>query len=468
MSQIGGTIAMGSASNANFPSVVVSCIWNYVQLGGSFIDILLSSGFYTPYGGSESKSITISINGTSVTTVNFPENGTTGGPRFNGINRCDIAAGTRVNSIQVIASVIGTGSHTIFGTNYTSQATASINKTITFTDISPTADFVIVNSEKFLQLPELNAHNRPIVIKSEGSPKVWIYSRDGTTDIDNRRGVYTDSAYGCITVFSNGTKWFIAGWYRSQLPSTTSIATGDRLGVAIPRKINIFSTNRNVARRSGLNGVVLGIPTNIEMCIIAYVGDANASRDVNNALEIIPPGGGRIDGYASGNYPFIVCDSNVKSTGVVLFRNTYTAANPSGNDKWYIIGTYNTSEWTWITGPSGWHDTADVPTNRQRFILFPSLSWQYMTLPRFSPHAPQLLVYKVQAVYNQANGQDEPVIIGGQIGDDPITMGNNFLNETQRGIIRYSPSEYVCVWFVSEQRSGESFIRYYPIMSYIP
>jgi hypothetical protein len=446
--------------------VTVACRWNYVHLGGNFIDIVLSS-----YGVGASTVIISStarifVNGTENTTVTYPELGTTGSPRV-GNNRCGIAAGTRVNSIQVIASLQGTVSVSFGGSTLTSQATASINKTITFTDISPTADFVIVNSEKFIQLPDVTAHNRPIVIKSEGSPKVWIYSRDGTTNIDNRRGVYTDSAYGCITVFTNGTQWFIAGWYRSQLPSTTNTVSAAKTVTAVSGVTNIFSTNASSARITGDNAVVLPTPTTIEMCIIAYTGGTDASLGVVNALQIRHPIGWTIDGYTGANSPYILCHSNVTSTGIVLFRNTTTTANPSGNGKWYIIGSYNTSEWTWSTEP-GWNPTADVPTNRQRFILFPSISWQYMTLPMFSPHAPQLLVYKVQAVYNQANGQDEPVVSGGQIGNDPSPMGNNFLNETQRGIIRYSPSEYVCVWFVSEQRSGESFLRYYPIMSYIP
>jgi hypothetical protein len=466
MSQIGGTIVADyQYGNSAGAIVQVIAIWNYVHLqglnnGNSTADIVLS--FQTNRQGSSAfasagtRTVRIYVNGTEITTVIYIEGGG-GAPRF-AHNR--LAVSGRINSIQVVASITGNGS---FG----AQATASINKTITFTDISPTVDFVVVNSEKFLQLPDVTAHNRPIVIKSEGSPMVWIYSRDGTTDIDNRRGVYADSSYACVTVFSNGTKWFIAGWYNTPLPTTVNSVTVAKTVTAVSRRTNIFSTNSNVNRRSGHNAVDLPAPAGIEMCIIAYIGDTNASRDANNALQIRPPSGGRIDGYEA--FPYIFCDSNVKSTGIVLFRNTYIeASNPNGNDKWYIIGWYNTSEWTWTTGPSGWHYTYDVPTNRQRFILFPSISWQYMTLPMFTPHVPQLLVYKVQAVYNQANGQDEPVIIGGQIGNNPDTMGNNFLNETQRGIIRYAPSEYVCVWFISEQRAGESFIRYYPIMSYIP
>jgi hypothetical protein len=404
----------------------------------------------------------------------------------------------------------------------TSSLEAGSLQIITIQEISPTLDFIAVTSTfnslqpRILRLPPVTAHKRPIFIKLARNPTastdgVFIITRGdsfidfltrdtevvGGTTYNHSGAVFIGGQssngsavnYPCITLFSDGSNWYVANYYpmntdfgnnqfslagSSDNPSAPKLASGNASGV------NIFKNNVS-ARQSGNNMVSLPTPTSPSICIIVYGGN-QGSRASTNALIIKDTRAGSwIDGFSANN-PCILIDGdngggNAKSSGIVLFYDT------TGAGKWYVIGWYYPTIWTFGnvegTGPGAYGAIAgfwpmkdlDTPAGQERKIcVVPDIDGaRFFTLPTSTATNPQVIIFKAKNIptINDTRG----IRYSTQYFS---TTNSNRINTDSISIKYGSPdssnanSKYSCVWFVSEQVSGETFLRYYPVVGYVP
>lgn len=150
--------------------------------------------------------------------------------------------------------------------------------------------------------------------------------------------------------------------------------------------------------------------------------------------------------------------SSTKSTGAIFI---------SDGIQWYLAGWHNTTNWTWDGNtPSDYTSYLDIPTTEKQFALtIPSNINTFVNLPKTPTNSTYFIIAK------------ETSTIIPQTGFSTFILGeSNIFNDS--GIVRLyynkpgaSPSTkttQTCIWFVSEKRVGETFMRYYPICSYTP
>jgi hypothetical protein len=491
---------------------------------------------------------------------------------------------------------------------------------IAIQEVSPTLDFIAVTSAfnsfvpRILRLPPVTAHKRPIFIKLARNPTgpndgVFIITRGdsfiefltrdtevvGGTTYNHSGAVFIGGLcsdgfavnYPCITLFSDGSNWYVANYYpmntdfgnnqfslagSSDNPSAPKLASGNASGV------NIFKNNV-AERQSGNNMVLLPTPTSPSICMIVYGGN-QGTRSTGNALIIKDTRvGSWIDGFSSNNPCILIngdsAGGNAKSTGIVLFYDT------TGAGKWYVIGWYYPLNWTWGNSSTtatygdiqGYHAMKDMATpageERKICVISDIGGARFYTLPTTTANNPQVIILKASNIgtypaWNTAISYPHNAIVafGGQnwrsqisnntrnapgtllanwvandfypVGSvryylptnkayitivsvfaDPTPPPNNTTNfaEFQTGSsgsnvwdpvgapdsrgLRYSTqlsvttnnnkintgtisikygssdssnntSKYSCIWFVSEQVTGEAFLRYYPVVGYVP
>ena len=166
---------------------------------------------------------------------------------------------------------------------------------------------------------------------------------------------------------------------------------------------------------------------------------------------------------------YIAAGEGTKSSGIVFFSEGTTGG---GNGTWYIAGYYDPSYWSWKTAiPTDYGEYYSIPSPPSQFALTISANVNSyislpdslnipITIPPTTP--PPYLIIAKSLITDHGDGN---------IGFSTYSPGNsNLFNDS--GVIRiaWNGQDTVrpCVWFVSETRSDESFVRYYPILSYSP
>lgn len=400
---------------------------------------------------------------------------------------------------------------------------------INIREISPTVDFVAVTMEEYseispivLRLPLVTAHKRPIFIKlgrnttasndgvyiiTRGDSFIDSASRDteliGSTTFNHSSSVFiggqsangTAVNYPCITLFSDGSNWYVANYY----PMNTSASFNQyllaglsdanpaaaKLATAKVSSVNVFK-NDVAARQSGNNMVLLPTPTSPSICMIVYGGD-QGTRATGNALIIKDTRGGSwIDGFLSNN-PCILTNGddtggNAKSSGIVLFYDT------TGSGKWYVIGWYYPYQWTWGNSSTagtygdiqGYHAMRNLATpageERKICVLQDIVGARFFTLPTSTAANPQVIIFKAKNITivpgaSDHTGDTRGLRYSTQYSSTP---NSNRINTNTISIkygssdSNHATSKYSCVWFISEQVTGQSFLRYYPVIAYVP
>jgi hypothetical protein len=143
-----------------------------------------------------------------------------------------------------------------------------------------------------------------------------------------------------------------------------------------------------------------------------------------------------------------------KSSGIVLFTD---------QTAWYIVGWYDPTNWIWDTSiPSDYMNYFDIPTTDTQFALTISANVStFINLPPTPSEAPHFILSKFTfAIPGTGN-----IGFSGYIRGKPNIFNDN---GTMRIYWDGDATNRSCIWFVSEMRIGESFNRYYPILSYCP
>jgi hypothetical protein len=383
-----------------------------------------------------------------------------------------------VTTIRVALSAFG-NSFIALGPDRTGGATASFDYTVTINNIATTSDFVLIKntSTVFLQLPPVAGNiSKPIFIKNTGTGRtirVYTYQTEcNITDIGQPM-VYFTADYGCLTLVSDGTKWFIANFYPSNnqgyLPiSTATITDTDKIALSAKNIVNIFNTDvvpgnpGNTDRQTGDNLVYLpGSLTEPALCVVAYVGSTSGGgRQSGNALSFVSPTSNtNIDGnpgYTAANRPAILTNVPQASTGIVFIADV----SPIGlaDTTWYIAGYFNSPSWQFNDPDGGYWPIPSVP-RQALFIIAPGTN-RFYSLPNDSVVPRLFSIIKTQTVIN--NGVRFSANSGVGVN------GPNKINDTTSRIYYVGNQTNSCIWFMSEQRSGENFLRYYPILAYTP
>jgi hypothetical protein len=188
--------------------------------------------------------------------------------------------------------------------------------------------------------------------------------------------------------------------------------------------------------------------------------------------------GSFIDGFAAED-PFILIDGdntdeNAKSSGIVLIYDHNFA------QKWYVVGWYYPYQWTWgnsTTTPTGYGSIQGdaimkdivTPAGEERKILVaPDLNEaRFYTLPLSTASNPQVIILKARDITGINLGLRYTTQDSGNTNDNKINTGTISIKYGSPDSSS-ATSKYSCVWFVSEQVNGESFLSYYPVIAYVP
>jgi hypothetical protein len=397
---------------------------------------------------------------------------------------------------------------------------------INIEEISPTLDFIAVTrgysatSPIVLRLPPVTAHKRPIFIKlgrntTASNDGVWIITRgdsfiefaeretqtfyigatpvvlnhSGAVFIGGQSANGTAVNYPCITLFSDGSNWYVANYYpmhtsfgnnQFSLAGSSDNPSGNKLRTANASGVNIFKNNLT-GRDTGNNMVSLPTPASSSICMVVYGGNQGTRKSTNALIIKDIRAGSWIDGFSANN-PCILVDEdndggNAKSTGIVLFYDT------TGAGKWYVIGWYYPTIWTFGnvegSGPGAYgaiagfwpmKDLATPAGEERKICVVPDIDGaRFFTLPTSTATNPQVIIFKAKNIptINDTRG----IRYSTQYFS---TTNSNRINSATISIKYGSPdssnatSKYSCVWFVSEQVSGEAFLRYYPVVGYVP
>jgi hypothetical protein len=469
-------------------------------------------------------------------------------PRYqiycNGTLLSDVSVSTSTNQIvtvscsgrlQTLRLNVIPPTFTILGN--TGLTGAGFDKTITLQTLSPYSTFITAGMAggKFIKLPPVSSHTNPMYIKgtttavvgnstTSGSTgtgsnrvtsnkvtltpsRIWIFTfdSDSTIDTTNSASALINSDFGCLTLFSSGSRWMVGNYYSSTYEPLLTLATPNPTGQtsnANINTINVFNTTGNAAR-NGQNTVVLpkaGLDP--ATCIIAYVGNQST-----NQLVLQPQTGQYIDTRTiGGTLPYIASTGSDHSTGILLFT-------PGDQVNWYVIGWFNSSGWVFenmdvLLDPTTFVKTmtTDVGYNRQRICLLSNETCARKILPNTVSAVPYVLAMKAQTVISQVAPATYTILYAGTAnspydtelpnvvseyygGNAPFTfpdvsyrgmsfnVNGGYINESAleysyrdpnaSGDTRSFGTNNMCVWFVSELRDGETQLRYYPIMSFL-
>jgi hypothetical protein len=386
----------------------------------------------------------------------------------------------------------------------------STNYTITIQDISPTVDFIAVTtaysatSPIVLRLPPVTAHQRPIFIKlgrntTASNDGVYIitrgdsfidsvtrntesiggatYNHSSSVFIGGQSADGTSVNYPCITLFSDGSNWYVANYYpmntsafqnQHYLTTTTLPSIGDNAANSYyTNGVNVFSTDTYAARQSSKNVILLQTPSVSSLCMIVYKG-LNGFPDSSNPLIIDDIRSGRfIDGFSANNpYIYIANSSGYTDTSaiVLFYDNTVTPG------KWYVVGWFFSLNCKFVTTKIGQTPMADpvVPAAQARRILMMPLSSSsdmFYTLPKQTESHPQVIICKARLIDGSLSFCTRDGSTTSSSDEFASLIGND-----SRSITYDSAdvsSSYSCVWFVSQEGAGFGSI-YYPVIAYIP
>lgn len=421
-------------------------------------------------GGAESRnrSVNIWLNGTQVAT----NADAFGSNIYNCIGR--------LTTIRVVLSAEGR-SNVASGPDKTGFALSFFDYTINLTDINPSSDFIFINPSggKFVHLPPVSSNPGKLYyfkLKSAipgnfignnvggngeqyQGQSIWINTYNGDSEIMDvtSRAIYINQNYACLTLFSNGTNWYIANYYPSTnqpslSTSTTNVTNPSKIANAVSNCINIFNSTGS-PRNTGDNLVYLPNASTPSMCIVAYVGDTGGGgRQNGNALLFSHAN--NIDentGYNSSNFPYISTDaSNDKSCGCVFISNgTY----------WYIVGRFYGEQWSWNNAPStdgGFWNTLTPATNTINII--PINTFKFYILPLTVISNPGYFI-----IYKLTGEQNSSVIF---YTHEDETSVNNVINNNTTKLYYAQSKKNSCIWFIGVNDGTR--MKYYPIIGYTP
>jgi hypothetical protein len=275
--------------------------------------------------------------------------------------------------------------------------------------------------------------------------------------------------YECVTFMPTTNVWYLAGYYTNNLESRSSITTNtNKIGYAVAGQVNTFSVNTNSDREVGDNNVVLPLEVSGKLCIVAYMGDRSAKNiNENNVLTFSTASGNGIDNkYNNTNsFPFILSnDSNPaeareRSAGIVFI---------SDGTRWYIVGWYSTYCRTWLRSatPAVINLATTTKINFNYELTSPLTTNANYLLPQYNSSGGNnyLFILKNRQV-DSGNGITVYANPQGTATTNPDTV-NNVINES----INFTgggcdTKSYGCMWIVSEVRTGENRIHWYPVLN---
>jgi hypothetical protein len=345
------------------------------------------------------------------------------------------------------------------------------------------ADFTGTSTAKVavINLPITEIH-RPLFFKIKGSingQKLLVLTQDGTNIYDfTTPGAFITDNYGCLTIVSDGSQWYVANYYPSNRQGYVFRLNGgggrpsDSNNTAFVNSnvLNVFRSDTST-RSGGDNYAILpaiGGNLNPAICIIAYVGSNVSSRGFGNALILCDQ---YIDGvFASsssgGNYLIVTDGGNTKSTGIILITDNQTG--------WYIAGWMYGDTWNW-TDPDGGYWSINEPNYQQTCIINSGISTggtnRFYTLPTNVVSSPRFMIVKTTTVqltgvrFSSYIQQSTPGTPPGQGGN---TSTPNVINDSTYRLYYAGNQTNSCLWLMSQQRAGETINRYYPLIGYTP
>jgi hypothetical protein len=219
--------------------------------------------------------------------------------------------------------------------------------------ISPFSEGINVGSKTtnaILILPPPTSGSSPSPLylakrRSGGGSLYIMTSKDIYIDNTIESAINLESR-GCCSLFTCNGKWYTASYYKGTIRSYDVLVSSFNMGAtpyAELDKVNIYTANVNTPRSIQNNYCVLPNPSAGRFCFVVY--DGNAPKGFSNYLLFIPPVGSSIDDSTKdiGLYysiPYIGCDGNQKSTGIVFVSD--------GVD-WFIVGFMKTEGVSYFT-----------------------------------------------------------------------------------------------------------------------
>ena len=369
---------------------------------------------------------------------------------------------TSISIINITQSISVHGNDGIY------RASASLNNSYDVSAIASSSDFIFVGTNvgntKVVLLPDpATCTGKMFIIKDKTnaaqSRNIIITPSNGVA-IDNvpTSPVIISANSGCLSLFSNGTGYFIANNYPSNNQSFLQLQNFPTSGVSVNASINainIFNTTQVNGRYSGVNKVVLPSSTGtIGICIIVYSGDNTVgSRLSSNPLILQAPSGGSIDCNSTLG-PYLYVDDPKKSCGIVLIND--------GSNNWYVVGYYNSSGWDWISTTNGGGTQLSASDKLDIKLINPNANAFY-SLP-FGPSLPYTPIIKTQSIQSGGSGVRYCTFMQGQA---PVLQ---FFNNTSPGIFWTGNQTNNCLWIIAASKSGPSnpIVLYYPVIGYTP
>lgn len=347
------------------------------------------------------------------------------------------------------------------------------------------ADFTGVSTAKVAVIKSsVTDIHRPLFFKIKGSingQKLLVLTQDGTNIYDfTTPGAFITDNYGCLTVVSDGTQWYVANYYPSNRQGYTFRLGGsgnrasDSNNTAFVNSnvLNVFRSDIST-RSGGDNYAILpaiGGNLNPAICIVAYVGSNASSRGGGNALILCNQ---NVDGVfatesSGGNYYIVTDAGNTKSSGIILITDNQTG--------WYIAGWMYGDTWNW-TDPDGGYWPINEPNYQQTCIInsktLPSDTGtnKFYSLPTNVVSSPRFMIIKTTTVqssgvrFSSYTQQSTPGTPPGQGGN---TSTPNVINDSTYRLYYAGNQTNSCLWLMSQQITGETINRYYPLIGYTP
>ena len=377
------------------------------------------------------------------------------------------------------------------------------------------SDFIFVNSRNAQTLVVLPiatqvSDQKAIFIKDIGwyahQNTIIVVAIDGGR-IDGKGSAFITAQGGCLSLFTDKSQYYIANNYPSSSttfkgsqpplggptgpisPNTstylygkcgdsTTITNVYKKGNAFTNCLNVFNTDdtpigqiSSTARQTGPNLVTLPIPIVPCVCFVSYVGSSIATRGLTggatgpssnwNSLMFVSGDSNKIDG-SNSIYSTTVCpqifttNNSSQSTGIMFISDGTT---------WYIAG------WAWNGGIT-WNGSSTpnyyMPNDYSQFAFTISSNIAgSVALPSELTSTDDTGIAHPYFILTKNTNQNSINQITFSTSTTPVP---NVFNNTSFSInptitTNTSLSSFL---FMSEQRPNEIFIRYYPIISYLP
>jgi hypothetical protein len=342
------------------------------------------------------------------------------------------------------------------------STTCTIDKTLNIYDITSNITIIPENKGQNIFIPLNNISGSFNVIKSLLNTSYQIFLSpyyNIALEDDSDRTIIKVDQYHCATLIGSTPSIYIANYYSNNLPgeTTTSVTDPNKIATAQINKVNVFNVNTNSARQSGDNLCTLPTPTSGALCIVAYAGNASG-KGGGNALQFTISSG-KIDTIwpkSGGEKPVILCDDSNKNTGMVFV---------SDGTNWYIVGWYKTvgARWDNLNGTG----LTTISATSYNVFAYNPLQTVSASLDRALPaynasigNNSYLLILKNRDIGNNEGNS----YFANTTGSTPNTFNESGVNRVVN--VDAGKRNYGCTWFVSEVRSGESYIHWYPVVNY--